>query len=180
MPVHVSSANLTGNEARVAEAERPEETLPNQLGRFVPGVSSYRLELLTAYLEGRNLLGRRLDFRLGRQMRIDPLGFYLFDGGLVLVHLPYSVAVEGYGGLEVRGGIPFSPERFEPDGLQRLSREGLDPAEFPTIESPTIPWVVAGAIRTDGYMPLHAIASETSSLGLHRRSGSRRTRASST
>lgn len=103
------------------------ETNPQDLGRFVPGLSATPVDLMYAYVEGRRYLGGWLGFRAGRQYSYDALGYWSFDGALVKVGSPYGLSFEGYGGLEVRGGLPLSSPRFERDGIWRGNRGSLDP-----------------------------------------------------
>lgn len=93
--------------------------------RFIPGLQEAPLDLMFAYIEGRNLARGWLGFKLGRQYVNDVLGWWSFDGGLVRVTTPYFVQVEVYGGLEQRGGLPLSTSRFERQGIWRGSHSGF-------------------------------------------------------
>ncbi|HVU00174.1 MAG TPA: hypothetical protein VHE30_00430 [Polyangiaceae bacterium] len=100
--------------------------------RYVPGVSEMPLDLMMAYVEGRNYAGGHVGFRLGRQYVVDPLGFWSFDGALVRLDTDAFVAFEAYGGFEQRGGLPLlSTSRFEGDGVFRGDRRGLDGNYWP-------------------------------------------------
>jgi hypothetical protein len=68
----------------------------------------------------------------------DTLGWRSFDGGEVKVTTPSYFAVEGYGGFEVRGGLPLSSPRFERDGVQRGDRDGFDKNLLPTCQPAAI------------------------------------------
>lgn len=107
------------------------ETNPQNLSRYVPGLEAAPVDLMYAYVEGRRYLGGWLGFRAGRQYSYDALGYWSFDGGLVRVGSPIGLSFEGYGGLEVRGGLPLSSPRFERDGIWRGSRAGLDGNAWP-------------------------------------------------
>jgi len=100
---------------------------PRRDDRYVPGLDPAPLDLMYAYLEGRNLAGGWLGFRLGRQYQVDALGFWSFDGGLVRVTTPVFLAFEAYGGFEQRAGLPMlGTQRFEADGVFRGNRDGLE------------------------------------------------------
>ncbi|HSN98697.1 MAG TPA: hypothetical protein VLS89_10450, partial [Candidatus Nanopelagicales bacterium] len=66
--------------------------------RFIPGLAAAPVDLMYGYVEGRNLAGGWLGFRLGRQYVVDALGWWSFDGALVRVTSPYFVQAEMYGG----------------------------------------------------------------------------------
>lgn len=127
--------------------------------RYVPGLVAHDVDLTYGWIDGQGFLGGWLDFRLGRQFVIDALGWSSFDGALVRVQSPFWVRVEGYGGLEVRGGMPLSPSTFETDGTQRLPRGGLDPAVYPAIDEPALAPVWGVALETTGIMWVHGRAS---------------------
>lgn len=93
--------------------------------RFIPGLEEAPLDLMYGYVEGRNLAGGMLGFRVGRQYVTDVLGWWSFDGGLVRVTTPFYVQAEAYGGLEQRGGMPLSTTRFERQGVWRGSHAGF-------------------------------------------------------
>lgn len=93
--------------------------------RYVPGLEVAPLDLMYAYVEGRNLAGGWLGFRAGRQYVTDVLGWWSFDGGLVRVTTPFFVQAELYAGLEQRGGLVLSTGRFERNGIWRGSHAGF-------------------------------------------------------
>lgn len=93
--------------------------------RFVPGLQEAPLDLMYAYVEGRNLAKGWVGFRVGRQYVTDVLGFWSFDGGLLRLTTPYYVQVELYGGLEQRGGLFLSTSRYERQGIWRGSHRGF-------------------------------------------------------
>jgi hypothetical protein len=100
---------------------------------FVPGLPSTPLDIMMAYVEGRNYGGGLVDFRLGRQYVVDALGWWSFDGGLVRLKTPAYVAFEGYGGFEQRGGLPLlATSRYEADGVYRGDRTGMARDLFPS------------------------------------------------
>jgi hypothetical protein len=92
---------------------------------FVPGFSRGPVDLMYAYIEGRRFLHGTTGFKLGRQYQTDVLGWWSFDGADLKVTTPFYVQVEGYGGLEQRGGLPLSTSRFESDGIWRGNRSGF-------------------------------------------------------
>ncbi len=100
--------------------------------RYVPGLEEAPLDLMYAYVEGKNLGGGWLGFRAGRQYVSDVLGWWSFDGGLVRVTTPYFVQAEVYGGLEQRGGLPLSTSRFERQGVWRGSHSAFGGTGEPT------------------------------------------------
>ncbi len=97
--------------------------------RFVPGLEEAPVDLMYAYVEGRNLARGWLGFKLGRQYVTDVLGWWSFDGGLVRLTTPYFVQVEMYGGFEQRGGLPLSTSRYERQGVWRGSHSGFGPGD---------------------------------------------------
>jgi hypothetical protein len=100
---------------------------------YVPGLEQAPLDVMFAYLEGRNYLDGHVGFRLGRQYVFDTLGFWSFDGGLVTLSTPLNLVFEGYAGFEQRGGgLPyFGTRRFESQGVYRGDRYGYDAAYYP-------------------------------------------------
>jgi hypothetical protein len=87
--------------------------------RYVPGLQVAPIDVMYGYVEGRNLAHGVFGFRIGRQYVTDALGLWAFDGGLFRVNTPAYVAIEAYGGLEERGGLPLSTPRFERQGVWR-------------------------------------------------------------
>lgn len=94
--------------------------------RYVPDLSYVDLNLMHAYVEGRNLAKGWLGFKIGRQYMSDVLGWWNFDGGLVRLTTPYFFDVEAYGGLEQRGGLPLSSTRYEAQGVWRGTHADFD------------------------------------------------------
>ena len=135
------------------------EVDPADLDEFVPGLESTALDVMYAYVEGRNYLGGVLDFRLGRQQLIDPSGWWSFDGGWVKLSTPFNVAAQFYGGLEERGGFQWSTSRYEADGVYRGDRTGMADNEWPSFlnESSVAP-AYGFALQTIGLSWLTASA----------------------
>jgi hypothetical protein len=140
----------------------PEESDVTNQNRLVPGFyngystgGSAGMDLMYAYLEGRRFLKGWLSFKLGRQYQTDVLGWWSFDGGEAKIVTPYYVAVEGYGGLEQRGGLPLSTSRFAADGVWRGDRTGYDPSLYPAFQPATIAPAFGAAIETAGVTWIH-------------------------
>jgi hypothetical protein len=96
-----------------------------------------------------------LNFKLGRQYVIDPLGYYAFDGALVRVTTPAYFALEVYGGAEVRSGLPLSSGRFELGGVQRGDRTDFPSNAYPSFQKAGVAPVYAVAIETAGPTWIH-------------------------
>jgi hypothetical protein len=133
----------------------PAEADSTNFDRFVPGFSRGPVDLMYGYLEGRKFLGGYLGFKLGRQYQTDALGWWSFDGGQVKVTTPFYVAVEAYGGLEVRGGMPLSTGRFERDGVWRGDRTGFDPSLYPAFQANDVAPAMGVAVESAGVTWLH-------------------------
>jgi len=98
---------------------------------FVPGLQRAPVDLVIGYFDIRNLAGGWLSARLGRQIIVDPLGWWSLDGALLRAELPVFLALEAYGGFEQRAGLPLSTGRFERDGVWRGDRTSLDANAYP-------------------------------------------------
>ena len=134
------------------------ETNPGAYSSFVPGLSDNTglVDVMYAYLEGRRYLHGILGFKLGRQYMVDSLGWWSFDGAEVKASLPFFVAVEGYTGLEVRGGMPLSTARFEAGGIWRGNRNGFDPSLYPQFQPADVAPAFGAAIETTGATWIHS------------------------
>jgi hypothetical protein len=134
------------------------ETDPTQYATFVPGVqdTSGLVDVMYAYIEGRRFAHGVLGFKLGRQYMVDALGWWSFDGAEVKATLPYFFAVEGYGGLEVRGGLPLSTPRFEAGGVWRGNRSSFDPSLYPQFQPADVAPAFGAAIESSGVTWLHS------------------------
>jgi len=128
---------------------------PNSFANLVPGFSRGPVDLMYAYIEGRKFAGGWLGFKLGRQYIVDPLGWWSFDGGSVRVTTPFYLALEAYGGLEVRGGMPLSTPRFEQGGVWRGDRSGYDASLYPSFQPSQIAPALGVAAETTGFTWLH-------------------------
>jgi hypothetical protein len=134
----------------------PEETAYSTFtNRYVPGLVAAPFDLMYGYLEGRHLLRGWLGFRLGRQYVSDSLGWWAFDGGQVRLTTPFFVAVEAYGGLEQRGGLPLSSPRFEQNGVWRGDREGFARNIYPQFLEAYAAPAYGAALESAGITFLH-------------------------
>jgi len=134
-----------------------EEATATVTDRYVPGFSRGPVDLMYAYVEGRRFFKGIVGFKVGRQYVTDALGWWSFDGGQVRVTTPAYFAVEGYGGLEVRGGLPFSGSvgRWEADGVWRGDRSGMDPTQYPSFQQADVAPAFGVALETTGVSWLH-------------------------
>jgi hypothetical protein len=112
-----------------------------------------QVDVLYAFLGGRRV-GGRVDFQLGRQIHFDLVDFYSFDGGSALVRLTRAMAVEAFGGTEVRGELPLASPVYELDGTSAGSQ---DPATRPQ-QNETLRPLAGGALvlGADGDLPVMA------------------------
>lgn len=129
----------------------PAETNPSSYERFVPGFSRGPVDLMYGYVEGRRMLGGYLGFKLGRQYMTDALGWWSFDGGEVKITTPFYMAVEFYGGLEQRGGMPLSTPRFEQQGMSRGDRSGYDPSLYSSFQPNDVAPAMGVALESAGF-----------------------------
>jgi hypothetical protein len=130
---------------------------PARSERFVPGLEQAPIDLMYAYLEGRNYAGGWLGFRAGRQYVTDALGFWSFDGALVRVTTPVFLQFEAYGGFEQRGGLPMlSTSRWEADGVYRGDRTDLELEQWPQyLEESKLAPAWGFAVETAGVHWIH-------------------------
>ncbi len=126
---------------------------------FAPLFARRSVDLPFAYLEGSGLIGGSTTVRLGRQLVIDPLGFFLFDGARARVSVAGRVVFEAYGGLETRTGFPLSNGRYERDGVIRADRTGWDPSLASRVRDASLAGAVAAAVETAGDGPVFARAT---------------------
>ncbi len=139
-----------------------EETNIGNDARFIPGFSRGPVDLMYGYIEGRRFLHGLLGFKIGRQYVTDSLGWWSFDGGLVKVTTPYYFALEAYGGLEQRGGMPFSTPRYERDGIWRgrgTSQDGYAGDLWPAFQPSAIAPAIGFAAESAGFTYLHGRAT---------------------
>lgn len=75
-----------------------------------------QLDMLYAYAGAEGLLDGRIDVLLGRQLEVQSLDWFSFDGISVAAHLPASLGVRAFGGLRVREHSALGSDAFAPDG----------------------------------------------------------------
>jgi hypothetical protein len=75
-----------------------------------------QLDVLYAYFAAEDLAGGMLDLYAGRQLGLEALDWYAFDGVTVRAESRWHVALELFGGLQVRDWSPVGSPTFEPDG----------------------------------------------------------------
>jgi len=149
------------------------ESNPINAVSFVPGTrdGAGMVDLMYAYLEGRRFAHGALGFKLGRQYMVDSLGWWSFDGAEVKATFPFYLAVEAYGGLEVRGGLPLSTPRFEAGGVWRGDRSGWDPLLYPQFQPADVAPAFGAALEASGVTWLRSRLTyrrvyDTGSVGL--------------
>jgi hypothetical protein len=96
-----------------------------------------QVDVLEAALRGQGL-GHRLGFELGRQLHLDALDFYAFDGLRLDLRLWRSLAVEVVGGTEVRGERPVSAPIFEADGTSAGDHDPASQRAQNSVLRPTV------------------------------------------
>ncbi len=110
---------------------------PANLTGYVPGLQVAPVDMMYGYVEGRNLLGGAVDFKVGRQYTTNVLGWWSFDGAMARLTTPYYFAVEAFSGFEQRGGLPLSSARFESQGVWRGARDAAltaDAQRYPSYQ----------------------------------------------
>jgi hypothetical protein len=110
------------------------------------GADRLQLDVPFAYLGGRRVFGW-LDFKLGRQLELDPLDWYALDGLMLRAHLPVAgLAIEVHGGGVGRDASLWASARHDPDGTSTTGCE--------RIESIGAGWIPAdGCAQRDVRMP---------------------------
>lgn len=134
------------------------EATAASLNTYVPGFSRGPVELMYAYVEGSRFVHGLFGFRLGRQLETDALGWWAFDGARVKLTTPAFLAASAYGGLEVRGGLPFSGAmgRYERDGVSRGDRSGFTPTEYPWFQPADVAPAFGATVEAAGVSWLSA------------------------
>ncbi len=112
------------------------EADPSSEEAYIPGLTPLELSAITAYLDLTDLWEGRLDLRAGRQIRLDTLGFFAFDGGETRIRLPLGITFDTYLGTEVRGGHILGYDFLELDGTDRGGRREMDQGAFPDRKEP--------------------------------------------
>lgn len=114
--------------------------------QFQPLAADTRVDVpsLAAEVTGLPLDG---SVRLGRQLRIDTIGFTRFDGLAIAVQpLPF-LAAEAYGGALVRGTSLAGSAQFDLQGNRYVPSVAGDP-DAPLLDPHRDAWVLGGTLRT--------------------------------
>ena len=77
--------------------------------------SNLALDVLYAYGGGRGIAGV-FDVEVGRQLMVQSLDWWSFDGALVRAHTPWHLSVEAFAGTRVLDSSPAGSAAHEPDG----------------------------------------------------------------
>ncbi len=141
-------------------AEGPEYDFdPANPSRYVPGYNHVPVDLMYAWVEGRNIGGGWFGFKVGRQYLTDVLGWWNFDGGLLRLTTPFFVQAEVYGGLEQRGGLPLSTSRYEAQGVWRGAYGDLEDqgrtTDYPSFQEPGLAPAFGAALESTGPSWIH-------------------------
>jgi len=102
------------------------ESDPSLERSYVPGVVPMQMDMMFAYLDARGFWDGALDARAGRQIRVDTVGYFAFDGLETVMHLPGYLDVSPYFGWEVRGGDVLGFDQLELDGVDSGGRDELE------------------------------------------------------
>ncbi len=114
---------------------RDESTASDAHG-YVAGLSPVNLEAMVANVNIVGLWNNALDIRFGRQIRIDTLGFFAFDGLETRLHLPMGIGMDVFAGYEVRGGHALGFDTLELDGTDSGGRHDMEPGLYPDRTEP--------------------------------------------
>jgi len=149
--------------------------------------SSLALDLMYAYVSVDGLADGAVDLRVGRQIELDQLDAWAYDGAKVRIHAPGPIAVEVAGGLRVRDASPLGPAVYELDGTAggrcREFVEGASPEDgrWAIIDRSRVPGTSPFTSDLDycpqreQLMPTFGVAVETAGLRkLHARLSYRR------
>ena len=114
-----SSLRFDNDFGGYTQAEVTSGTETDPATKLVPELANQdkSLDVLFAYLGARDV-GGFVDFQLGRQMRVDTLDWYSFDGAAVRARTPWFFAVDAHAGTLVRSDIPglLASPTHDPDG----------------------------------------------------------------
>lgn len=112
------------------------ESSPSSERSYVPGLSPIGLDAMIAYVDIADLWQETLDVRAGRQIRVDTLGFFAFDGVETRLHLPAGIGLDTYLGYEVRGGDVLGYDALELDGTDSGGRHDMPSDRYPDRTDP--------------------------------------------
>jgi len=101
----------------------PGERDPDDHAAYVPGVKPLQADVMFAYLDARGFWDGSLDVRAGRQIRLDTLGYFAFDGAELVLYLPIGLSLSTFLGYEVRGGDLLGYDQLELDGVDSGGRD---------------------------------------------------------
>ncbi|GAB4197787.1 MAG: hypothetical protein OHK0013_06240 [Sandaracinaceae bacterium] len=109
---------------------------------FQPLAADTRVDVPTLTVE---VVGLPFDgrVRLGRQLRIDPVGFARFDGLAIGVRPATWIEAEAYGGMFVRGTTLGGSNQFDVQGPRYVPVD----AEAPFLDAPSDAWLLGGTVR---------------------------------
>jgi len=109
----------------------PDERNPDEHNAYVPGLRPMQMDVMFAYIDARGFWDGALDTRAGRQIRLDTLGYFAFDGIELAVYMPIGLSVSTFFGYEVRGGDMLGYDQLELDGVDSGGRDDeLDADRF--------------------------------------------------
>jgi hypothetical protein len=142
----------------------PDESAPSNDSAYVAGLRPMQMDVMFAYIDARGFWDGSLDLRAGRQVRLDTLGYFAFDGAEMVVHVPIGLSLSTFLGYEVRGGDLLGYDQLELDGVDSGGRDELEADRYPDRVDPQrrlaigtemslapLSWIDAGfAVRTVG------------------------------
>jgi hypothetical protein len=85
-----------------------------------------------------------LDVKAGRQIRLDTIGFFAFDGIESTAHMPLGLDVSLFSGYEVQGGKILGFDALALDGTDNGGRNNIDENYYPDRKDP-IPLLCFGS-----------------------------------
>ncbi len=112
------------------------ESSPSSDLYYIPGLTPIQVDAMIAHLDARGLWNDTLDVRAGRQIRVDTLSFFAFDGVEARLHLPIGINLDTYLGYEVRGGQILGYDALELDGTDSGGRHGMESDRYPDRKEP--------------------------------------------
>ncbi len=115
-------------------------------------MSSLALDLMYAYVSIDGIGDGVLDLRVGRQIELDQLDAWAYDGAKARIHAPGPIAVEVAGGLRVRDASPLGPAAYELDGTTGARCRELVEGATPDDDR----WAIIDRSRVPGDSPFTA------------------------
>lgn len=136
----------------MGELERDGDTVDAIDGIPELASSSLALDLLYAYVAIEDLAGGVVDLEIGRQVRMDLLDSWAYDGVTAEVHTPWHLGIEVAGGLRLLDSSPLAPSAYELDGTS-----GADCREYVEGEGGAAgSWQIIDRSRVPGTSPFTA------------------------